>query len=117
MTLYGKHNLLLESGDALLLENGFNLLLESDFGASVENSNASTDRINNYEICDRTGFRVLPGTLVRDGQTGGMVRPQSMDQQHPQSRIRSVSEKQTGSIRPEADDNFLTSNQITLSDF
>ena len=86
-------------------------------GTPITNSTASaTGNPVNYEICDRSGFKVLPGTLVKDGY-GNMVRPESYEGRHPQERIRSVSEKQTGSIRPEADDNFLTSNQITLADF
>ena len=116
MTLYGKHNLLLESGDALLLENGFNLLLESDFGASLENTNATTDNPNNYEQDDRSGFRQYPGDLIRDGQTGGMVRKKSYDPRHPQESIRSTTDSQRGPQNPEGEDVFLADGEVTGND-
>ena len=73
----------------------------------TSNPTASTDRINHFEICQRTGFKVLPGTLVKDGY-GLWVRPESADMRHPQEQVRSRAETQRGSVSPEQDDVFST---------
>ena len=71
------------------------------------NSDATTSVPNHYEICDRTGFRVRPGTLVKEWN-GLMVRPESYEARHPQDFVRSRSDKQTGSVRPEQSDRFIS---------
>ena len=78
----------------------------ADSGTEVVNANA-VDGFTNYEICERTGFRVLPGTL-REEWSGQMVRPASYEPKHAQLMIRSRPETQKGSIRPEQDDTFIT---------
>lgn len=84
-------------------------------GTSVTNSNASTDVPSNYSICARTGFRVLPGRLIKDGY-GQWVRPESADQRHPQELVRSRPEKQRGSVSPEGTDTFLADGEVTADD-
>jgi hypothetical protein len=71
-----------------------------------QNANATTDVPTNYEICDRTGFKVLPGTLVKEWN-GAMVRPQSWEARHPQDFVRGRPEKSKGSPRPEPADTFI----------
>jgi len=83
---------------------------------SGANSNATTDVPSNYEICDRTGFRVLPGQLVREWN-GAMVRRESWEARHPQDFVRGRAERQRGSPRPEPADTFIADNdQVTVSD-
>ena len=79
------------------------------------NSNATTSVPNNYEICDRTGFRVLPGELVEEWN-GLKVRRKSWNRRHPQDFVRGSSEQLRGSERPEQTDRFLTTNEVQASD-
>jgi hypothetical protein len=76
-----------------------------DFGAPITNANA-VDYPSNYEICDRTGFRVLRGTLKKQWD-GLMVRPESWEPRHPQDFVRARPEHSKGSPRPEQPDTFL----------
>lgn len=69
---------------------------------------------SNYEICDRTGFRVLPGELVKEW-TGLKVRRQSWESRHPQDFVRARTEHPKGSQRPEQPDQFLT-EEVTADD-
>lgn len=92
----------------------------STFPTSVEdgpqNSNATTDVPTNYEICDRTGFKVLPGTLVKEWN-GAMVRPKSWEPRHPQDFVRGRTESPKGSPRPEPADVFIADDdQVQVSD-
>jgi hypothetical protein len=68
-------------------------------GTMIVNPNATTDD-SRYNICDRTGFRALPGQLVEDGY-GHMVLPEHRDSRHPQEFVRSRGETFTGPKRPE----------------
>jgi hypothetical protein len=81
----------------------------------IENSNA-VEIPSNYEICDRTGFRVPRGTLKREWN-GLMVRPQSWEPRHPQDFVRATSDRQRGSPRPEQTDTFIADDdQVQVSD-
>ena len=74
---------------------------------SITNDNAITDPPVNYEVCQRTGFRVPKGTL-RQEWSGLWVRPESFEPRHDQLRLQSRPERQTGSPRPEQDNLFIT---------
>lgn len=74
------------------------------------NDTATTASQSNYETCERTGFRVLPGELKREWN-GAYVRPDSWEPRHPQDMVRSRAEAQKGPLRPEPSDTFL--NTIT----
>ncbi len=81
----------------------------SAFLGLIENEAASINPApDNYEICQRSGFRVPRGTLVKDGY-GYWVRPESADQRHPQEFVRSRPEDQQGSRSPEQEDTFVDS--------
>ena len=87
-------------------------------GTLIQNLNATTDSLNRYNICARTGFRQKPGTLVKDGY-GEMVRPESAEPRHPQERVKSQPESQRGALRPEpiGDETFIDSdNPVTADD-
>jgi hypothetical protein len=74
----------------------------------------ATEYPSNYEICDRTGFKVPRGTLKKEW-TGAMVRPESWESRHPADFRRGIPERPRGSPRPEAPDVFIT-EQIQVSD-
>ena len=75
-------------------------------GTAIVNANATTDVPNNYEQCDFSGFRQLPGSLKMTWNRHA-VRRKSWDERHPQLNIRSVPERQRGPKRPEQNDNFI----------
>lgn len=80
-----------------------------------QNTNADTYP-SNYEICDRTGFKVPRGTLIKEWN-GAMVRPESWEARHPRDFIRPVAERQTGSPRPEQTDVFIQDDdQVQVGD-
>ena len=94
--------------------------LGPDKGVPITNLNATTDSLNRYNLCDRTGFKQKPHTLVQDPY-GNYVRAESSDgQRHPQERVKSQPESQRGSIRPEPtrDDEltFLADNEVQAED-
>jgi hypothetical protein len=72
----------------------------------IANTAASTNVPTNYEIDDRTGFRLEPGESIRDWY-GMRTRKKSADPRHPQELVRSRSDKFPGSISPEQDDTFI----------
>lgn len=81
-----------------------------------QNANATDDVPSNYEICDRTGFKVPRGTLKREW-SGAMVRPESWEPRHPLDFVRARPERQRGSPRPEQSDVFIQDDeQIEASD-
>lgn len=62
---------------------------------------------SNYEICDRTGFRLRRGEL-KEEWTGAMVDPRSWERRNVQDFVRGVGDELHGSKRPEQDDQFVT---------
>ena len=111
MTNYtGGFFLFLETGKKLLLEDFADLLLETSNinpGTTIANTNADTRSFSGNEICDRTGFKVLPGDLVEEWN-GHMVRPESFEPQQPQDKLRSRPDKLPGSVSPEPSDTFIS---------
>ena len=87
-------------------------------GTSITNANATTSVPSNYEQCDYTGFRRLPGSLKMTWNKHA-VRRKSYESRHPQEKIRSVPERRKGSRRPEQDDTFIDErypNGVTQDD-
>jgi hypothetical protein len=85
--------------------------------AFIDTGPVNTEAIeipSSYEICDRTGFRVMPGTL-RKQWDGLLVRAESYDARHPQDFVRGRAEHPKGSKRPEQADVFIT-EQVTADD-
>ena len=76
-------------------------------GTSITNTNATTDVPSNYEICDLTGFRQMPGSMKLTWNKWA-VRRKSWESRHPQEGVRSrPGETQKGPKRPEQDDRFI----------
>ena len=59
-----------------------------------------------YEICDRTGFRLRRGHLKQEW-TGLKVREQSWEKRNTQDFVRGVGDDLEGSPRPEKEDRFI----------
>ena len=67
-------------------------------------------------ICDRSGFKVKAGD-TRMEWTGHIVRKSGWEPRHPQDFMRGKLDKQSvPHPRPESDDDFLTSNEVTVDD-
>lgn len=69
---------------------------------------------SNYEICDRSGFKVPAGELVEQWD-GLKVRARDRDYRHPQEFVRVRAERPNPSRSPEPDDEFLGTNEVTAS--
>jgi len=74
-------------------------------GTPIENANA-TQYTGRDNICDRTGFRALPGELVKDAY-GNMVLKRYRDSRHPQEFVRSTPERRHGPKRRESEPEFI----------
>ena len=107
--------LLKEDGGKIILQDGSGFLtLESfDEGTALTNSTAFTPDQSGYTICDRSGKKVLPGKLVKDPYSGGMVLPQFADEYIPEHT--KARERADGSERPEQDINWIVT-PITSDD-
>jgi hypothetical protein len=89
----------------LPVSNDLTITVVPGSGTVVENNNAIEIQ-SNYEICDRTGFKVRRNGLRKEW-TGVMVRPKSWERRNIQEFVRGVGDEQTGSPRPEGDDLFI----------
>jgi hypothetical protein len=78
------------------------LRIDIDYGVSITNPTATTNVPVNYQIDDRTGFKVkVKDALVKE-YTGHLVRPESLDIRSEQEFVRSKrKENQRGPVRPE----------------
>ncbi len=74
---------------------------------------------DNYTICDRSGFRVLPAE-IKANWDGLFTRAVSFDIRHPLDFIRSRTESsKKGSRNPEeqmSEATYLTTNEVTVDD-
>ena len=85
-------------------------------GTPITNSTATSYWPNANTVCQRSGRKVKPGTLVREW-TGLMVHPDYLDRRSPQDQVRVHAEELAGSVRPEpASDYFLSEGEVTSSD-
>ena len=122
MGQFGENYILLEDGSGnLLLEQtdvdsfADKLLLEAaESGASLDNTSAQTDTNFRYNVCQRSGFRALPGELVRSGY-GELVLPKFSEPRQLQDFVRVKAESLEGSPRNEATDVFIT-EEVTIED-
>ena len=85
-------------------------------GTPITNSNATTDAPNSFEVDQLSGFKVKRGTLIKNGY-GYWVHPDRYEGKHPSDfGPRGVDENLRGSIRPEGQDIFLSTNEVTVED-
>jgi hypothetical protein len=74
---------------------------------------------DNYTVCDRSGFRVLPEEIVRNWD-GLWTRQASFDHRHPMDFLRPRTESQRkGSENPEeqmSETTYLTTNEVGVDD-
>jgi len=86
------------------------------WGTRVENDDATTDVPNQYEQCDLTGFRQLPGSMKLTWNKYA-VRKKSYDERHPATMQQSGhTDRWKGAQKPEQDDRFLEDNEVTADD-
>ena len=72
-------------------------------------NNDTTSEKSNYLLCDRTNFRVPVEVGLRKDWTGNMVRPESLESQHPQDFIKSRgSQNDIGPQSAEHDNTFIS---------
>lgn len=81
-------------------------------GTDITNDGATTDNPVNYELCQRTGFRMYPThdplSKMRIEWTGYGVRAASLDMQNPQDYVASRgNDRQIGPQSPENNDRFI----------
>ena len=92
----------------------------SNFTSSTLESTQVVGYADNYTTCDRSGFRVLPQEIVLNWD-GFYTRSASYDQRHPMDFMRPRTESDhKGSASPEeqmADTTYLTTNEVSASDF
>jgi len=71
-------------------------------GTTIENTGATTDSGNRYEVCMRTGKKAKRGTLVKDGY-GIWCLPEYADRKHPSdfSRARGADQPSRGALNPD----------------
>ena len=116
----GSGNILLESSNVVsfsdtIADTEDKLLLElSDSGASLENTEAQADSGHRFSVCMLSGFRALPGELVKSAY-GALVLPRFSETRHPQELVRAKAESLEGSPRNEAPDVFIT-DEVTSDD-
>jgi len=93
------------------------VVVEVDLGTPITNINAITDPPINYQICDRTGFKIAVDEPFRMEWSGQMVRKRSLESRHPQDHLHARgTELQKGSPAGEGDDTFLDTNEVKSSD-
>ena len=82
--------------------SGYAASVATDVGTPITNPWATTDVPVNYQIDDRTGFKIkVKHPMVRE-YTGHYVRPESLDKRSEQEFARSKrKERQKGPLRPE----------------
>ena len=80
----------------------------------VVNTNAAPYWGNANNVCQISGFKAKPGQLVTRWD-GLLVLPKFSEPRNDQDFVRVKPERQRGSIRPEAADNFV-STAITADD-
>jgi hypothetical protein len=103
-------------GTVALSGQAIALVQVANAGVSITNPNASTSEVSNYEQCDITGFRQLPGSM-RLTWNKYAVRRKSWDERHPSTMQQSGhTDKLRGSKRPEQEDRFLEVNEVTKDD-
>ena len=72
---------------------------------------------DNYLICDRSGFRIAVREGLRETWDKLKVRKASWEKRQPLDFVRTKAESnQKGSSRPEQDDQFLSTNEVSVSD-
>lgn len=85
------------------------------FGDYSETNSEATTVPSNYEICQRSGFKVKPENLVRQWD-GLWVRKDLRERRHPQDFVRPVPEHVRGSSRPERPDSFVGISGLLLTE-
>ncbi len=127
MALWGVNFVELEDGSGVVLLESSNVVSFSDTiadtqdkvllensDAGIVNTEAQEDSQNRFNVCQRSGFRALPGELVKSGY-GELVLPKYAEPRNMADFVRNRAEQLEGSPRDEAPDVFIT-DEITSED-
>lgn len=76
---------------------------------AITNSTATEYDQNKNNVCQLTGFKQRPGTLLKQWN-GLWVRPESFSRRNTQDFTRTQAELLTGPIRPEPVDKFISTS-------
>ena len=107
ITFTGTFPLLGPSQGSITFSSDAPTLNIANSGLSVTNPNAITAVPNNYEQCDITGFRQMPGSMKLQWNKYA-VRQKSFESRHPMEYQKNPSvERRKGSKRAEQDDRFI----------
>lgn len=85
------------------------------FGDYAPSNPNASEHPSNYEICDRSGFRVPAGGLIKTWD-GLMVRPRDWEPRHDQDFLRGRPESPNPPRSPESPDEFLSSNEVSTDE-
>ena len=96
---------MLSTSDPIVGTQTIGVTVSDVVGTSITNPESTSQVPINYEICDRSGFRVKRNGL-RTEWHGIMVRPASFESRNAQDFVSSRAEKQEGSLRPEREDRY-----------
>ncbi len=83
----------------------------AESGTTIENTGATPYWNNANTVCQRSGKKVKPGVLVLEW-TNLWVHPDYLDIRSPQDFVRVRAEELRGSIRPEAENVFITTRVL-----
>ena len=100
-----RHSFIRQEGDPI---NGY-VLLETY--SPITNDNATEDSKSRYNIDQLSGFKVRPGSLVRQWD-GLLVDPYRLSKKHPQDMVRVRAERLQGPVRPE----IATASELFIDD-
>lgn len=108
----GSGNILLESTNVVsfsdtIADTTSKVLLELTDSNEITNTEAQADSQNRYNVCQRSGFRALPGELVKSGY-GELVLPKYSEPRNMADFVYNKAEQLEGSPRNEAPDVFIT---------
>lgn len=110
-SLLGAQTVIVPDGGEAEAEAGLSKFL-FDSGVTIENASA-VDGVTNYEIDDRTGFKVYPAwhPLSKTKEDGYGWRTREGDARHPQEFVKSRgNDKQRGPQNPEPSDSFISTS-------
>jgi len=88
-----------------------------NFDSTTLDSDQEIGFSDQYLICDRSGFRITVAEGLRETWDKLKVRVESWERRQPLDFVRTKSESnQKGSSRPEQDDVFLATNEVSTDD-
>jgi hypothetical protein len=95
------------TGSMLIRNLAATSVRSGNYGTPITNSNAATDDLTNYQMCDITGFKVPVDEPFVDDWRGRLTRKKSVSEKHPQESVKGKIENPAGSLSPEPEAVFV----------